>query len=78
MIEWSLSQRRRFARLIREGSMKEIQSYIDEGQLFGMQSFKKCLVNLVQKDLVDEEEARNIADSKDDFVLELKGIKRYQ
>lgn len=66
------------SRLIREGSMKEIQSYIDEGQLFGMMSFKRCLVNLVHNDLVDGVEAQKFADSKDDFVLELKGIKRMQ
>ncbi len=64
------------ARLIREGQIREIQTYIDEGKVFGMQSFKKSLVELVQTGLVDPQEARNNADSKDDFDLELKGIKR--
>lgn len=64
------------ARLIREGKVREIQSYINEGELFGMQSFHSSLVNLVKGGLVDEEEARQFADSKDDFDLELKGIKR--
>ena len=66
------------ARLIREGNDKEIQHFIDEGELFGMQSFKKSLVNLVNQGIVQEEEARRFADSKDEFNLELKGIKRYQ
>ena len=66
------------ARLIREGSMKEIQTFIDEGELFGMESFKKCLVSRVKAGLVEEEDARRVADSKDDFNLELKGVKRYQ
>ncbi len=64
------------ARLIREGKIREIQSFIDEGQLYGMQSFKKALVTLVRSGLVDEKEARRHADSKDDFDLELKGVKR--
>jgi twitching motility protein PilT len=65
------------ARLIREGRIREIQNYIDEGQLFGMQSFKKSLVQLVRSGQVDEVEAVKYADSKDDFILELKGVSRY-
>ena len=64
------------SRLIRENNIKEIQNFIDEGELFGMQSFKKSLVNLVQQGLVAEEDARGVADSKDEFNLELKGVKR--
>lgn len=66
------------SRLIREGKIKEIQNFIDEGELFGMQSFKKSLVNLVKSEIVDEETARVFAESKDEFNLELKGVKRYQ
>lgn len=66
------------ARLIRENNMKEIQSFIDEGELFGMQSFKKSLVKLVKDGLVEEEVARVFADSRDEFNLELKGVKRFQ
>ncbi len=64
------------ARLIREGSFTQIQPFIDEGEIFGMQSFKKALVNLVKQNMVDEEDARRIADSRDEFNLELRGIKR--
>lgn len=64
------------ARLIREGRIREIQNFIDEGELFGMISFKKSLVRMVKAGLVSEESARKYADSKDDFDLELKGIKR--
>ncbi len=63
------------SRLIREGKIKEIQKYIDEGDLFGMQSFKRSLVKLVKEGLVAEEEARSLADSKDEFDLEMKGLK---
>lgn len=65
------------SRLIRDGQIREIQNYIDEGGLFGMQSFKKSLVRIVKEGLVEEQEARQYADSKDDFDLELKGVKRY-
>jgi len=65
-------------RLIREGKIKEIQNFIDEGELFGMQSFKKSLVNLVKEGIVHEDIARIYAESKDEFNLELKGVKRYQ
>jgi len=65
------------SRLIREGDIKGIQSFIDEGELFGMQSFKKSLVQLVKDGLVNEQDARQFADSQDEFDLELKGVKRY-
>ena len=64
------------ARLIREGNITQIQSYVDEGELFGMQSFKQSLVKLVKSGMILEEDARYLADSKDEFNLELKGIKR--
>jgi len=64
------------ARLIRENRIREIQNFIDEGSLFGMISFKKSMVDLVRQGLVDPKVARQYADSKDDFDLELKGIKR--
>lgn len=66
------------ARLIREGQINQIQQFIDEGELFGMQSFKRTLVDLVRTGVVNEEIASNAADSKDDFNLELKGIKRFE
>ncbi|MFA5059503.1 MAG: PilT/PilU family type 4a pilus ATPase [Candidatus Omnitrophota bacterium] len=65
------------ARLIREGNITQIQSFIDEGQLLGMQSFKQSLVRLVREGFVEEEDARRLADSKDEFNLELRGIKRF-
>ena len=42
-----------------------------------MQSFKKSLVKLVKSGLVEVREAREYADSKDDFDLEIKGVRRY-
>lgn len=65
------------ARLIRENHINEIQNFIDEGELFGMQSFKHSLVEMVRKGIVEEEVARRYADSKDEFNLELRGVKRF-
>ena len=65
------------ARLIREGSVNQIQGFIDEGKLFGMKSFKQAMVELVNQGLVAEEEARQLAESKDEFALEMRGITRF-
>lgn len=65
------------SRLIRENKTKEIQQFIDEGELFGMQSFKQSLVKLVNDGLVDQDEARRRSDSPDEFDLEMKGVKRF-
>jgi twitching motility protein PilT len=63
------------AHLIKENEIKEIQNFIDSGDLFGMQSFKQSLVNLVKSGLVNVEEARRVADSKDEFDQALSGLK---
>lgn len=64
------------SRLIREAKFWEIPQYIEEGSVFGMQSFGQSLVGLVKKGLISEEEAMNYADNKDEFVLALRGIKK--
>jgi twitching motility protein PilT len=64
------------SRLIREGKPWEIPRFIEEGEIFGMQSFNQSLVKLVTKDLVSEEDAASAADNKDEFILALKGIKK--
>lgn len=63
------------AKLIREGRIREIQSFIDQGEMFGMQSFRQSLVKLVQAGLVDKDTARGYSDSKDEFDLVMKGIR---
>jgi len=64
------------SRLIREGKIWEITSFIEDGSLFGMQSFNQSLIKLVREGKVSEEEAANVSDSRDEFVLTLKGIKQ--
>lgn len=64
------------SRLIREGKIWEITSFIEDGSVFGMQSFVQSLVKLVKQGKVSEEEAASIADSRDEFALALRGIKQ--
>lgn len=63
-------------RLIREGKTWEIPQYIEEGAVFGMQSFQQSLIKLVREGKISEEEAINFADNKEEFVLTLRGIRK--
>ena len=63
-------------RLIREGKIWEITSFIEDGSLFGMQSFNQSLIKLVRAGSISEEDAANVSDSRDEFILSLKGIKK--
>lgn len=62
-------------RLIREGKFWEIHPFIEDGAVFGMQSFTQCLVKLVKDDLISQEEAEKFADNKEDLVLSLRGMR---
>jgi len=64
------------SRLIREGGFADIPRYLEEGALFGMQSFKQSLARLVKENKITAEEAYKYADSREDLELEIKGIKR--
>lgn len=64
------------SRLIREGKIWEIPQFIDDGAVFGMQSFNQSLVKLVQEDKVTLEDAALAADSREEFMLAYRGIKK--
>jgi len=64
------------SRLIRENKIWEITQYIEDGNIFGMQSFKQSLVKLVKEDKITEEVALEFADNKEEFLLALRGIKK--
>lgn len=64
------------SRLIREGKIWEIPQYIEEGSVFGMQSFNQTLVQLVNQGVINEEQASIFADNKDEFSLTLRGFKK--
>ncbi|HAH19377.1 MAG: hypothetical protein A2Y00_09635 [Omnitrophica WOR_2 bacterium GWF2_43_52] len=64
------------ARLIRERKVWEIPRYLEDGGIFGMQSFNQSLAKLVKEGKVTVEEAKQFSDNKDEFELMIKGIKR--
>lgn len=64
------------SRLIREGKVWEIPKFIEEGGVFGMQSFNQTLTNLIKEGKVSEDDAANFTDSKEELALSLKGINR--
>ncbi|MBI4708493.1 MAG: PilT/PilU family type 4a pilus ATPase [Candidatus Omnitrophica bacterium] len=64
------------SRLIREAKSWEIPPYIEDGNIFGMQSFNQSLVKFVREGLINEETALEFADNKDEFSLTLKGFKK--
>ncbi len=64
------------SRLIREGKTWEIPRYIEDGAVFGMQSFNQSLIKLAKESMISEEEAANFADNRDEFMLSLKGIRK--
>jgi twitching motility protein PilT len=64
------------SRLIREGKFWEIPKFIEEGAVFGLQSFSQSLARLVKEDKVSEEVAAEFSDNRDEFILQLRGIKK--
>jgi twitching motility protein PilT len=64
------------SRLIREGKIWEIPEFIDDGSVFGMQSFNQSLVKLVADGKVNLEDAALVADSREEFMLAYRGIKK--
>ena len=64
------------AALIREGKTNELVSYIEDGKLFGMETFDQCLARLCLDKKIAVEEAKKFCDSEAVLDLALKGIKR--
>jgi len=63
-------------RLIREGKIGDIPRFLEESELFGMMSFNQSLSKLVKDGVVSENDAMEFADSKDELILAIKGIKK--
>jgi len=64
------------SRLIRENKLIDVPKYLEEGDMFGMCSFRQSLSRLVRDNKITRDDARAFADSKEELELELKGIKR--
>lgn len=65
------------SRLIRENKIWEITRYLEESEIFGMQSFEQALIKLIKDDKISEEDAMSFADNRDELQLSLKGIKKH-
>jgi len=55
------------SRLVREGAAADVTRFLEEGDLYGMCSFKQSLATLVRENKVTAEEAYKYADSKEDL-----------
>ena len=64
------------SRLIRERKIWEIPRYLQEGGIFGMQTFNQSLTKLVKENKISLEEAIQFSDNKDELDLMIKGIKK--
>lgn len=64
------------SRLIREGKICDIPQFIEEGGVFGMNSFNQSLIKLVKEGRIREEDAQSYSDNQEEFLLSLKGIKK--
>lgn len=64
------------SRLVRENKTWEMPQFIEDGKIFGMQSFTQSLIKLVQAGKITEDEAANFSDNKEEFILALRGIRK--
>lgn len=63
------------SRLLREGKIWELGDHIEQGEIYGMKSFRQTLLELVRDGLVNKEEALQFADSKEDLELGFEGFR---
>jgi twitching motility protein PilT len=73
-VEVLINTGRVFDRIVDPDQTDQIGDMIAEGEFYGMQSFDRALVKLVQDGLVTMEEARRTATSPHDFDLQLAGV----
>jgi twitching motility protein PilT len=61
--------------LIREGKVHEIEHYIKDGDMYGMQTFNKVLLDLYRSGKITKETALNFAEKKDELIMGLKELR---
>ena len=61
--------------LIRENKIEEIEYYIKDGDLFGMQTFDRALLNLYKEGLITEETVISYAERKNEVLMSLKELR---
>jgi len=62
------------SRLLREAKIWEIPRYMEEGEIYGMTTFKKTLLELVKGGRISSQDALDYADSREDMLMELKNL----
>jgi len=61
--------------LIREGKMHEIEYYMKDGAMYGMQTFNQVFLDLYRQGKIAKETALNFADKKDELTMGLKDLR---
>lgn len=61
-------------KFIVEGKTNQLISVIEDGRLFGMQSFNQALTDWLKKSVISQESALNFASNPDELALKLKEI----
>lgn len=61
-------------KFIMEGKTNKLISVIEEGKLFGMQSFNQAITDWLKKSVISKESALNYASNPDELALSLKEI----
>jgi len=64
------------AELIREGKVNEIEEYVKDGDLYGMQTFDQSLLKLYRADKITRETAIAFAEKKNELIMNIKGSYR--
>lgn len=62
------------SRLLRENKLWELPKYIESGNIYGMISFRQCLLDLVQRGKISPEIALDYADKRQEFEMELNNL----
>ena len=61
--------------LIRDGKVHEIEYYIKDGSMYGMQGFNQVLLELYRQGRITKESALNFTDKKDELIMGLKELR---
>lgn len=61
--------------LIRDGKVHEIEYYIKDGSMYGMQAFNQVLLELYRQGRITKESALNFTDKKDELIMGLKELR---
>ena len=61
--------------LMREGKIHEVEYYIKDGGMYGMQTFNQVLLDLYRAGKITKDVAINFAEKKDELMMGLKELR---